>query len=339
MNLRFLTLVVGLVAGLVGHQALAQVVAPVRGGEVGLVRVTATTMELSFGTLGTGQGRVVAIAPTGGEVSAPLTATDNCFYAASAVYGQGAKLDAGYAVYNGTGHSITVTGLQPNTYYYVTNAEYNTNNRDSIAYNTRGSSFSTATRAAPPAPLPVELIAFTGTIDAHNYATLHWTTATERNTDYFAIERSTDSIAFAETDRVAAAGNSTRALAYQWPEPQRLTVPTYYRLRQADRDGVVHYSSVVALAPTPRLARQVEVYPNPSAGRPVQLLLQGFAGESLSMHLSDALGRLVMTQVLIPAAAYHLSPLPLPQGLPAGTYFLSLAGSGSTIQKRIIIAD
>lgn len=338
MNLRFLTLVVGLVAGLVSHTTSAQVVAPVRGGEVGLIRVTATTMELSFGTRGTGQGRVVAIAPTGGEASAPLTATDNLFYVANAVYGQGAKLDSGYAVYNGTGHSITVTGLQPNTYYYVTNAEYNADS-SSIAYNTRGSSFSTATRAAPPAPLPVELITFTGIIDAHSYATLNWTTANERNTDYFAVERSTDSIAFAETDRVAAAGSSTRALAYHWPDPQGLTVSTYYRLRQADRNGAVHYSSVVALTPPPRVARQVEVYPNPSAGHPVQLLLQGFAGESLSMRLSDALGRPVLAQALIPAESYYLSPLPLPRGLPTGTYFLSLAGSGSTIQKRIVISD
>ncbi|WP_158022757.1 T9SS type A sorting domain-containing protein [Hymenobacter coccineus] len=295
-------------------------------------------MELSFGKRGTGQGRVVAIAPTGGDVSAPLTAVNNQFYTANAAYGQGAKLGAGYAVYNGTGHSIIVTGLQPNTYYYVTNAEYNTDSV-SITYNIRGSSFSTATRAAPTAPLPVELTTFTGTTDANSYATLQWNTATERNTDYFAIERSTDSIAFTETGRMAAAGSSTRALAYQWPDPKRLTASTYYRLRQVDRNGAVHYSSVVALAPAPRVARQVEVYPNPSVGRPVKLLLQGYAGESLSMHLFDALGRPVLVQTITPTEVHYLSPLSLPKNLPAGTYFLSLASSGNITQKRIVISD
>ena len=340
MNLRFLAFVVGLVAELVSHPASAQVVAPSAGGSVNAVRVTATTMELSFGTDGSGQGRVVAIAAAPGGMIVPLAIADDKFYTAAPVFGQGAPLGKGYVIYNGPGHSVTVTGLEPNTYYYVASAEYNANGTH-IAYNTRGSSMTTATRAAPASPLPVELLTFSGTIDSRSMALLHWTTASERNAVYFALERSINGNDFMEANRVLAAGTSSQQIDYQWLDPLPLTGSTCYRLRQVDHDSAVNYSSVVTLAPSSRVARQVEVYPNPSAGRPVQLLLQGFAGESLSVRLSDALGRSVMAQAqtLVPATAYQLSALLLLQGLPAGTYFLSLAGSGLTIQKRIIISD
>ncbi len=344
MNSRFSSILLGLAVGLSGHAALAQATAPGRGGEIGVVSITATTIELSFGTTGTGQGRVIAIAASSDGTPVPLAAVDNQFYSASSTYGQGAMLSTGYVVYSGTGHSATVTGLQPDTNYYVTDAEYNTDGPH-VAYNIRGSNMLMSTHSAPavpaspaPGPLPVELTAFTGTVDARGTALLHWFTASEQNSAHFVIERSANGTAFTEAGRVVAAGTSTQPLTYQWPDPQRLTLPTYYRLRQVDRDGSTHYSGIVTLIPQSRVARQVEVYPNPSAGRPVQLLLQGFTGEILTLYLADALGRPVLTQSLTPAAAQYLAPLALPQGLALGTYVLTLASSGSLVQKRIVVS-
>ncbi|MFC7670367.1 hypothetical protein ACFQT0_25615 [Hymenobacter humi] len=156
----------------------------------------------------------------------------------------------------------------------------------------------------------MELISFTGSVDGRGMAMLRWSTATERNTAYFALERSADNSTFTEVGRVAAAGTSTQPLTYQWPDPQRLVARMYYRLRQADRDGVVHYSSVVALAPAPRLARQAEVYPVPSAGQPIQLLLESYDEEAVTLRLSDALGRVLLTTSLAPSDAHYLAPLP-----------------------------
>ncbi|RYE83225.1 MAG: hypothetical protein EOO65_04300, partial [Methanosarcinales archaeon] len=186
-----------------------------------------------------------------GPSSVPLAATNNNFYTADSTYGRGSSLGRGYTVYTGSGHTITVTGLQPNTYYYITNAEYNTDST-SIMYNTRGSSIIMPTRNTKILannPLPVKLTSFAGQVDGHNLATLCWTTASEYNTAYFALERSAEGISFTEVGRVAAAGASNQSLAYQWNDIQQLTHLTYYRLRQADNDGTVVYSSVVALSP------------------------------------------------------------------------------------------
>jgi hypothetical protein len=345
MRLRFLLLLLGLAASLSGHTAWAQVVAPSKGSSVRAVRVTATTIEISFGNTGTGQGRVVAVAesPSGRPMATGVV--NGQFYQANTVFGQGTPTGSGYVIYNGTGHSATVTGLKPSTSYYFTNAEYNSDGT-TIVYNTSGNGMLTSTRSGPasptiiaPTPLPVELTSFSGTIDTHDIATLQWTTATERNTAYFALERSNNGVDFAEAGRVAAANASVKPLAYRWLDPQRLVVPTYFRLRQADTDGAVTYSSVVALAPASKHAQRIEVYPNPSAGRAVQLLLQGYEGEALTLRLTDALGRSVLAQSLTPLDAQYLSPLALPQGLVSGTYVLTLAGKVNTVQKRIVVSD
>jgi hypothetical protein len=323
-----------------GQVAKAQVTEPSQGGSVSVTRVTATTMELTFGQDGTGQGRVLAIAATNGPSSVPLAATNNNFYTADPTYGQGSSLGKGYTVYTGKGHTATVTGLQPNTYYYITNAEYNTDSTN-IIYNTRGSSVIMPTRktaVANPIPLPVELTSFTGTVDAYNSTTLRWTTASERNTAYFALERSTEGNSFTEVGQVQAAGTSSRTLPYQWSDPQRLMHLTYYRLRQADIDGTVVYSSVVALSPNDsQRSRLLEVYPNPSAGQAVQLLLQGYSGELLTLRLTDAMGRTILSQSLTPADELYLTPLSLPQPLATGTYVLTLIGTSPPTQRRLIV--
>ena len=343
MRLRLLLSLL-LLSGLVSsYTALAQVVAPSQGGEVGLVLVTSTTLEITFGTSGNGQGRVIAIAATKSGIPVPLAATNGTFYNAATLYGQGSPLGQGYVVYTGTGHSAIITGLKPSTAYYITDTEYNTDNTD-IQYNTYGISMSVSTRptaATSTTPLPVELTTFTGAVDARNLATLKWTTATERNTAYFALERSVDGTAFTEAGRTTAASTSNKALNYQWLDKQPLQATTYYRLRQVDQDGTAHYSQVLALLPTATISsvKSVDVYPNPSTGQTIQLLVQGYSGEPLRLHLTDALGRTVMTQTIIPADAHYLTPLSLPQGIASGTYILTLAGSSSPIQKRIVVSD
>lgn len=300
------------------------------------MEVTATTMKVSFGMRGTGQGRVLAVAvmPYGAPV--PLAATDGQFYKASSTYGQGSALGEGYAVYSGTEYSVTITGLKPNTRYYVTNAEYNTDGT-TIAYNNSGTSMSTPTSKA--APLPVELTTFTGTIDIHNLAKLNWTTATEQNSDYFALESSTDGTTFAEDGRVTAGRTSNSTLDYEWSDPKPLAQLTYYRLRQVDIDGKFYYSPIVTLSPKLAVLRQLDVYPNPSAGRSVQLLLTGYQQEVLTLNLTDNLGRSVLAQHITPATAQYLAPLALPPGLASGTYILTLAGSGNPVKKRVTISE
>jgi hypothetical protein len=143
-SIRLSLWLVGLLVGLSGQRAVAQVAAPSQGGGVDILEVTATTMKVRFGMNGTGEGRVLAVAPMPDGAPVPLAATNGQFYTASPTYGQGSTLGVGYAVYSGKEYSAIITGLKPNTRYYVTNAEYNTDGT-TIAYNTSGTSMSMPT--------------------------------------------------------------------------------------------------------------------------------------------------------------------------------------------------
>lgn len=95
-------------------------------------------------------------------------------------------------------------------------------------------------------PLPIELLWFDARPDG-SQVRLDWSTASERDNDYFTIERSADGHEFTEVMRVDGAGNSTTTLTYsdydRWPLPGT----SFYRLRQTDLDGATAVSSMVVV--------------------------------------------------------------------------------------------
>ncbi|MDQ2769670.1 MAG: hypothetical protein M3Y54_04125, partial [Bacteroidota bacterium] len=177
------------------------------------------------------------------------------------------------------------------------------------------------------APLPVELTRFQ-VVREGEMARLSWATASEKNSAYFEVERSTDGVAFAPLGRVAAQGSSTQAHAYAFTDDQLARTGAalaYYRLRQVDADGTATYSPVrtIAQVPNARLA----LFPNPTTGA---ALLTGTA-PGLVVWVFDALGREVARAT---ADAAGTAALVLPQHLPPGVYMVR---SGSKVPLRLLL--
>jgi len=82
-----------------------------------------TNINWASATSGGGTNHLVVVR----EASAvSATVTDGVTYAASTVFGAGSEVgNAGFVVYKGTGNTVSVTGLNPNTAYYVAVYEYN----------------------------------------------------------------------------------------------------------------------------------------------------------------------------------------------------------------------
>ena len=78
------------------------------------INLTSSSAQLSW-SIGTGTSRLVLVRPASAGADVP---TDATAYAATAQYGRGALVGTNsYAVYSGTGTSVNVTNLQPNTTY------------------------------------------------------------------------------------------------------------------------------------------------------------------------------------------------------------------------------
>ena len=121
--------------------------------------------------------------------------------------------------------SGTVAGNQtPGAANNATNAAWLLMMRDSTATN------------CPITVLPVEIGAFKG-IKAPEGNLLYWYTLSERDADYFLIERSTDGKKWTEVGTIDAVGNSTEINEYQLIDVSFASDMNYYRLVQFDNDG------------------------------------------------------------------------------------------------------
>ncbi|MDB4648977.1 hypothetical protein OAF64_03180 [Crocinitomicaceae bacterium] len=104
-------------------------------------------------------------------------------------------------------------------------------------------------------PLPITLSAFTGELLKNNDEVsikLDWTTASEKDNDYFTVWRSFDGQNWAEISNLIGAGNSNNEIKYQYIDrnisPQRILHETiYYRLSQTDYDGTAEYFQIIPI--------------------------------------------------------------------------------------------
>ena len=170
-------------------------------------------------------------------------------------------------------------------------------------------------------PLPVELVAFAAEAQGQA-ARLNWTTASEKNSARFEVERSTDGRSFDRIGEVAAQGSSTAAVAYSYldREAARVAGLVYYRLRQVDQDGTFTYSSVRNVA-FRQLVPVFELYPNPAQVATTLDLTRVPAG-SFQVTVVDALGRTVRQLDVAGGATRNLDL----SDLATGSYLVRLTG-------------
>ena len=117
-------------------------------------------------------------------------------------------------------------------------------------------------------------------------------TASERENDYFVVERATASTAaFSPIGRVSGAGNSASGRQYSFRDTENLgltSTMSYYRLRQVDVDGKESISPVVAIARDKMPASaKLDLYPNPIAANDLvqlQLLMAHEEGQLLVLY-------------------------------------------------------
>lgn len=109
-------------------------------------------------------------------------------------------------------------------------------------------------------PLPVKLITFTGKATELGNV-LNWSTATERNSNYFEVQKSTDGTVFNALAQVKAAGYSSTTKHYSFIDNNVEGEVNYYRIRQVDFNQEYANSDVVVIKQL--LQEDVFVFPNP----------------------------------------------------------------------------
>jgi hypothetical protein len=113
-------------------------------------------------------------------------------------------------------------------------------------------------------PLPVELTSFSCSKSSNGTVQLSWITASESNSDYFSIEKSSNGITFESIGKKEAAGNSNASVKYTFVDTEPNAGKAYYRLKQIDLDGQSEYSDL-CFVNSELEEYKLKLYPNPAA--------------------------------------------------------------------------
>ncbi|HMT97469.1 MAG TPA: T9SS type A sorting domain-containing protein, partial [Ferruginibacter sp.] len=181
--------------------------------------------------------------------------------------------------------------------------------------------------------LPVKLAAFTGRREGKiNH--LYWKTFTEMNLSHFEIERKLLNGQYISIGRVAANGNSTQLLTYEFKDDRPVLNQNFYRLKMLDIDGRFTYSNIVMIAN--ESGRELFVYPNPARDY-INISFAGKENRNYTLKCYDATGRLIAEQkyTATPGNALQLKRT---QAMPPGTYLLHIKDevTGQVYTERII---
>lgn len=124
--------------------------------------------------------------------------------------------------------------------------------------------------------------------------TLEWSTDLEINSDYFDIERSSDSKNWSRLGSVKAAGNVSVSQAYTFSDLSPLSGENYYRLKIVDLDSRYEYSPIKSITIN-SLNATLSTYPNP-ASKVLNIEVPQTASKGYLIRLINRSGQVVHSQ-------------------------------------------
>jgi hypothetical protein len=184
------------------------------------------------------------------------------------------------------------------------------------------------------APLPVELLNFDSNC-SNGQEIISWSTATEMNNDYFAIERSDDGNSYHEIGRVNGSGTTSQVHTYSFSDPNPSSSIVYYRLRQTDYNGQSTTSTVIAGQSCGTEVNYIDAF---ASGGEINLLVNVGQQTDYAVAVLDARGRVIIDQNI--SANEGANQYLLNGKVPAtGIYLVRLTSSnGKQFVKRLFIS-
>ncbi|MCU0374619.1 MAG: T9SS type A sorting domain-containing protein [Chitinophagaceae bacterium] len=178
---------------------------------------------------------------------------------------------------------------------------------------------------------PVNLITYTARAVQSGAVELRWATATEKNNQYFTIERSNDGRRYEILNKVASKGDADYRQDYILVDAKPGTGTIYYRLSQTDHDGKTVQKGVRAVQIDG--SNLITVVPNPIKGNAIQIRGGGTASQ-LKVSLVDPAGRVLESravQLVNGSGTLNMTRKPA-----SGMYYLKVEGHPTT---QVFIAD
>ena len=188
-----------------------------------------------------------------------------------------------------------------------------------------------------PYNLPIELIAFNAELKGKEVF-VDWSTASQRDNDYFTIERSIDGTEFDIVGEVDGAGNSTEILKYEFVDTDPLEGFSYYRLRQTDFNGETEAFAPVSInyiIPVDRVSIET-VYPNPFTNMFTVDFSMSTSSE-VEIMMTNSNGMQVFSDAVVAEEGQNKYVFYSDSDLKTGMYFLNIIQNGEILASTKVM--
>lgn len=187
-------------------------------------------------------------------------------------------------------------------------------------------------------PMPVELAAFTSSVNGNNVM-LNWNTVSEENNSGFEIERNTFGTGWNKVGFVNGSGTSNQSHSYSYNDNGLASGRYSYRLKQIDYNGNYKYYDLQSevVVGVPGKFALMQNYPNPF--NPVSVINYEIAVNGfVALKVYDLSGKEVAQLVNEVKNAGYYSVHFDAKNLSSGTYFYKLtAGNFSDVKKMVVV--
>ena len=183
--------------------------------------------------------------------------------------------------------------------------------------------------------LPVELSEFNAEyVPDHDVVDISWATESERDNDYFVIEKSQDGNMFDEIGRVNGVGNSTMETKYYFADTDPQVGVNYYRLKQVDVNGEFNYSPLKSINLLDDAYDIISVAPNPTKNETF-ISFNCYNKEEATLKLYDSKGNLFETNIIDCVPGGNHVKLDL-SSKPDGVYFVTINTNNKAYNTKIL---
>ena len=177
------------------------------------------------------------------------------------------------------------------------------------------------------AAVPIKFKLFTATIQ-HNKSLLQWTVADEMNEKTYIVEHSLDGTIFNELGSVVATGMTT----YSYVDLVQRNGINYYRIKSVDNNGAFSYSNAVNV--NYKVAKVVDIFPNPVLNNVATLQLKGFEAGLYTLKVYDATGKIIQQENINISAVNSTFPITL---VTKGMNILEICGQNNRVVKSVFV--
>ncbi|MCE3295404.1 MAG: hypothetical protein K0R65_1118 [Crocinitomicaceae bacterium] len=183
--------------------------------------------------------------------------------------------------------------------------------------------------------LPIDLTEFSATYSpAEKGTNLYWKTMSERDNDFFTLEKSMNGESYYEIAKIKGGGTTTNQREYYGFDPDVPFGVNYYRLKQTDFNGNSSYSEVRAVNVLPGENDVLTLVPNPTTGK-TELIFNSYKKEIVYLKLMDSKGSVIMDREVDCMSGGNFYDLDLTD-YNDGIYFITVTTSNRVYTEKIV---